>query len=85
MIVELPDEPLSGLCVTAERLKLEAAAGLYASGDITLGRAALLAGVSQTEFLHELGKRGICLNYSLEDLEHDLNMVEVLHPQLRST
>ena len=81
--VDLPDKSLRGLNVTPDRLKLEAGIGLYTSGEATLGQAALLAGVSQTAFLHELGKRNICVNYSLEDLEHDLRTIENLHPELR--
>ena len=83
MTVELPDKHLQGLPITADRLKLEAGIGFYASGEMTLGQAARLAGVSQTQFLHELGKRRICLNYSLEDLEKDLKTVDTLHPELR--
>ena len=81
--VDLPDQHLRGLNVTADRLKLAAGIGLYASGEVTLGQAALLAEVSQTQFLHELGRRGISVNYSLEDLEQDLKTIELLHPELR--
>jgi len=83
MTVELPDKHLQGLSITPDRLKLEAAVGLYASGELTLGQAALLAGISQTEFLHALGKRGICVNYAVQDLEQDLKTIEELHPELR--
>lgn len=83
MIVELPDKHLQGLRVTPDRLKLEASIGLYTSGEVTLGQAARLSGVSQTHFLHELGKRRLCVNYSLEDLESDLKTIEGLHPELR--
>jgi predicted HTH domain antitoxin len=82
--VELPDKHLQGVKVTPNRLKLETGIGFYTSGEVTLGQAALLAGLSQTQFLHELGKRGICVNYSLEDLECDLKTIEALHPELRS-
>lgn len=83
VIVELPDKHLHGMNMTPDRLKLETGIGLYTSREVTLGQAALLSGVSQTQFLHELGKRGLCVNYSLEDLEHDLETIDVLHPELR--
>jgi predicted HTH domain antitoxin len=83
VIVDVPDKHLQGVNVTPDRLRLEAAIGFYTSGEVTLGQAALLAGASQTHFLHELGKRGICVNYSLEDLERDLRTIEALHPELR--
>jgi predicted HTH domain antitoxin len=81
--LELPEKNLRGLNLTPDRLKLEAGIGFYTSGEATLGQAAQLAGISQTHFLHELGKRGIVVNYSLEDLEHDIKTIEVLHPELR--
>ena len=81
--VDLPDKHLQGVQATPARLRLEAAIGFYTSSEVTLGQAALLAGISQTQFLHELGKRRICVNYSLEDLESDLKTIEALHPELR--
>lgn len=83
MNIELPDRVGREVELTAERVKLETAVGLYASGAVTLGQAAQLAGISQSAFLHELGKRGICVNYGPEDLAHDLKMVEVLLPKVR--
>lgn len=80
----MPDNIGTDLELTPERVKLETATGLYASGAVTLGQAAELAGISQTQFLHELGKRNICVNYRLEDLQHDLRMIEVLHPDLKN-
>jgi predicted HTH domain antitoxin len=80
--LELPDQHLQGFNATPDLLKLATAIGLYTSGDVTLGQAALLANVSQTQFLHELGRRGICVNYSLKDLEQDLKTIEILHPEL---
>jgi predicted HTH domain antitoxin len=79
MTIELSDDHLIGVRVTPDRLKLEAAIGFYSSGDVTLGRAALLAGISQTQLLHELGKRNICINHDVEDLEEDLRTLETLH------
>jgi predicted HTH domain antitoxin len=83
VILELPAKLAATLRLTPEKLKIDAAAGLYAGGGATLGQAAELAGISQTDFLHELGKRGICLNYSREDLEHDLKMVDVLLDKMK--
>ena len=84
MRIELPDSIGTEVELTPERVKLETATGLYASGAVTLGQAAELAGISQTQFLHELGKRNICVNYGLEDLQHDLRMIDVLHPELKN-
>ncbi|HEY1663964.1 MAG TPA: UPF0175 family protein [Verrucomicrobiae bacterium] len=81
MIVEVQDEQLRGLNITPERLKLEAAVGLYAAEDVTLGQAAQIAGVSQTQFLQELGRHGICVHYDLAELEEDLQTLEKLRRQ----
>jgi predicted HTH domain antitoxin len=78
MNVEVGDEQLRGLNVTPERLRLEMAAGLYASDEVTLGQAAAIAGLSQTRFLHELGRRGICINYGIEEFEQDLKTIKTL-------
>ncbi|HEU0008234.1 MAG TPA: UPF0175 family protein [Verrucomicrobiae bacterium] len=83
MTIDLPDQHLQGVNATPDRLKLATGIGLYPSGEVTLGQAALLAGVSQTQFLHEPGRRGISVNYSLEDLEQDLKTIDILHPELR--
>ncbi|HXI73907.1 MAG TPA: UPF0175 family protein [Verrucomicrobiae bacterium] len=76
MIVEVQDELLRGLKVSPQRLQLEAAAGLYASDAVTLGQAAAIAGISQSELLHELGRRGICVHYGVDDFEQDLQTLE---------
>lgn len=78
MTIEVRDEVLCGHHLTPERLRLEAAVGLYASEEFTLGQAADLAGVSQTDFLHELGKRGIRFHYDIEEFEQDLRTLEGL-------
>jgi len=78
MTVEVRDECLRGLQVTPDRLRLEAAIGLYASEEATLGQAAGIAGVSQSQLLHELGRRGICVHYGASDLEEDLHTLERL-------
>ncbi|MBI5384056.1 MAG: UPF0175 family protein [Verrucomicrobia bacterium] len=76
MTVEVRDECLRGLPVTPDRLRLEAAIGLYASEDASLGQAADIAGVSQPEFLHELGRRGICVHYDVAEFESDLQTLQ---------
>ena len=78
MNVEVQDAQLQGLRVTPDRLRLEMAVGLYASDEVTLGQAAGIAGVSQTQFLHELGRRGICVHYGVPDFEHDLETLDKL-------
>jgi predicted HTH domain antitoxin len=78
MTVEVQDELLHGLHISPERLRLEAAVGLYASEDVTLGQAARIAGVNQTQFLHELGRHGICVHYDVAEFESDLETLKKL-------
>ena len=62
-------------------ISLPLAIGLFVSEDATLGRAAEVAGLSQADFLHELGKRGIPIHYGMEELAEDLRVVEALAPR----
>ena len=58
--------------------ELETALALYAKREVTLGQAAEVARLSQVEFQCELGQRKIPINYTLEDLQSDLQAVREL-------
>src|SRR6266511_3452695 len=60
---------------------LHLAIGLFVSDEATLGQAAEVAGLSQAEFLRELGKRRIPIHYGAEELAEDLRSVESLAAQ----
>lgn len=57
---------------------LHLAIGLFISDEATLGQAAETAGISQSEFLRELGQRRIPIHYGEEELAGDLQAVEEL-------
>jgi predicted HTH domain antitoxin len=57
---------------------LHLAIGLFVSEEATLGQAAQTAGMSQAEFLKELGRRRIPIHYGREELEADLVAVAAL-------
>ena len=78
MTIELPDKDIGSLRLTSEQARVELAVGLYVGRQVTLGRAAKVAGISYTAFMHEIGRRGICVNYTVEDALHDVRMAEVL-------
>jgi predicted HTH domain antitoxin len=78
MTIELPDKEIGTLQLTPEKVRVELAVGLYAGRQVTLGRAAKIAGISYTAFMHEIGRRGICLNYSVEAALHDMEMADEL-------
>jgi predicted HTH domain antitoxin len=57
---------------------LHLAIGLYVSDETSLGLAASIAGLTHGDFMAELHKRKIPLNYDAEDLAMDLKAVEEL-------
>lgn len=57
---------------------LSFAIGLFVTEEATLGQAAEVAGLSQTDFLRELGKRRIPIHYGNDELAEDLRVVESL-------
>ena len=54
------------------------AVGLFVSEEATLGQAAEVAGLTQAEFLRELGSRRIAIHYGPDELAEDLRTVEEL-------
>ena len=76
MTIELPDMNLGPL--TSEQARLAFAIGLYTDQRVSLGRAAKIAGIPYIAFMDEMDRQGICMNYSMEDLQHDIEMVEKL-------
>jgi predicted HTH domain antitoxin len=57
---------------------LHLAIGLFVAEEATLGQAAQVAGLSQAEFLRELGRRRIPIHYGHQELAADLEAVESL-------
>ena len=53
-------------------LRLEVAVALYRAGSLPVGRAAGIAGVSESAFADILRQRRVPMPYSLTDLEHDI-------------
>ena len=76
MTIELPDQEIASFRLTPAQVRLELSVGLYAGRQISLGRAATIAGVPYASFMHEIGRRGLCINYTVEDAEHDMRMAE---------
>jgi predicted HTH domain antitoxin len=67
------DERISPRCAA-----LHLAIGLFVSDEATLGQAAQTAGMSQAEFLRELGRRRIPIHYGQDELKDDLQAVKAL-------
>lgn len=72
MIVTVPTERLRSIALSESDALTDIAIGLYKRDVISLGRAAEIAGLSSPEFLNELARRHIPINYSVDDLHEDL-------------
>jgi predicted HTH domain antitoxin len=57
---------------TSEDLQLHLALGLFLDNRVTLGQAASIAKLSQSDFLHELGTRRIPIHYDELDAAADI-------------
>lgn len=60
---------------------LHLAIGLFVSDEATIGQSAQVAGLSQADFLRELGHRRIPIHYGQEELAADLQAVDFLAAQ----
>ena len=64
--------------LSPQQTALHLAIGLFVTEEATLGQAAQVAGLSQSGFLRELGKRRIPIHYGAEELAADLLAVDSL-------
>jgi predicted HTH domain antitoxin len=78
MTIELPDVKVGSQPLTGGQARIEIACGLYAGRKVSMGRAAQIAGIPYIDFMDEVGRRGICLNYGMDDLQHDIETIEKL-------
>jgi predicted HTH domain antitoxin len=62
--------------LSPRKAALHLAIGLFVSEETTLGQAAEIAGLTQQDFLKELGARRIPIHYGLDELNEDLKAVE---------
>jgi predicted HTH domain antitoxin len=72
MKLELHDSLLGGRQLSQERIRLLLAIALFQEEDLTLGQAAMLAGLPQLIFQQELGKRKIPVHYGIKELEQEV-------------
>jgi predicted HTH domain antitoxin len=76
MLLTLPENLEARLSPQSTALHL--AIGLFVSDESTLGQAAKVAGLSQADFLRELGQRRIPIHYGFNELAADLQAVDEL-------
>ena len=68
--------------LTESRAALHLAIGLFTAEEVTLGQAAEAAGLSQADFIRELGRRKIPMHYGVEDFVEDLITIRKLRESL---
>ena len=76
MMLTLPENLEARLSPQSTALHL--AIGLFVTEEATLGQAAQVDGLSQADFLRELGMRRIPIHYGHQELTADLETVESL-------
>lgn len=69
---------LEELRQTRSELLTDLAVYLYDKGQLSMGRAKKLAGLTQIEFQKELSKKDVLIKYDVEDFEEDLETLKRL-------
>lgn len=78
MGVQISEDQLNMLNMTAAELLIELAVHFYDMGKMTMGQARKFAGIDQISFQKEMKKRGVHIKYDVEDLEEDLRTLKEL-------
>ena len=78
MSVIIPDHIFQAAKMTEAELILEIAMMLYKQEKISSGKVRAWIGLTVLEFQQELAKRGLCLNYDVEDFQADMKTLESL-------
>ncbi|MEQ8969442.1 MAG: UPF0175 family protein [Coleofasciculus sp. C1-SOL-03] len=76
MSLVIPNDILQATKMTKDELKLEIAIMLYKQEKISSGKVRAWTGLTVIEFQHELGKRGLCINYDVEDFQLDIQTLQ---------
>jgi predicted HTH domain antitoxin len=71
MTLTIPSERFENPRVTEQDALVDIAIGFHKREEISLGRAAEVAGISSAQLLGELGRRHIPINYGPDDLRAD--------------
>ena len=85
MSVVIPDDILQAIKMTEDELKLEIAIMLYEQQQISSGKVRAWTGLTVIEFQHELAKRGLYINYDVEDFQSDIKTIQSLGSLFQAT
>lgn len=78
MSVVIPDDILHATKMTEDELKLEIAIMLYKQQRISSGKVRAWTRLTVLQFQHELAKRGLYINYDVEDFQSDVETLQSL-------
>ncbi|PSB09392.1 hypothetical protein C7B61_09605 [filamentous cyanobacterium CCP1] len=78
MSVLIPDDILRATKMTEDELKLEIAIMLYKQQRISSGKVRAWTGLTVLQFQDELAKRGLCINYDVEEFQSDIQTLQSL-------
>lgn len=78
MTVTIPAERLTDATLDERDALVDIAIGLYKREQVSLGRAAEIADLPAPQFLAELGRRRIPINYEADDLLADFKALQSL-------
>lgn len=78
MSIIIPEEILRAAETNEEELTIELALLLYKQNRISSGKVRDWLGLTVLEFQHELAKRGLSINYDIEDLNQDIETLKSL-------
>lgn len=78
MGIVIPDDILQATKMTEDEMKLEIAIMLYQQEKISSGKVRTWTGLTVIEFQHELAKRGLHINYDVEDFQAEVKTLQLL-------
>ncbi len=81
MVLELPEDWLMRKDYTEKDFRIDTAVLLYQRQIISLARAARWCKMTRLGFQKELGKRGVAINFTVEDFQTDLETLKSM-PEL---
>lgn len=79
----IDDEFLLAANLTEAEIRTELAVVLYQKRNLSMGKAAKLAGIPRIQFQFLLASREIPVNYDVEDLRQDLETLRQLDAELK--
>ncbi|NJL77133.1 MAG: hypothetical protein HC892_21080 [Saprospiraceae bacterium] len=78
MVIYIPDDTIKEAGLDPIQIQLELAIFLYQKEYLSLAQAAKMTGRHRIELQQELGKRQIPIHHSIEELQHQLDILQII-------